>query len=106
MGSFFSRSRNSSNVSGVGATQLESGTAGSMLGGVGVPVSNSAPGVGVNDQVGVGGRNGPMPPMPMGGPGDAAGDISGVNSGINSGPAGANAPNHKVCFLFVNFIYG
>jgi hypothetical protein len=38
--------------------------------------------------------------MPMGGPGDAAGDISGVNSGINSGPAGANAPNHKVCFLF------
>ncbi|XP_059473348.1 tyrosine-protein kinase Src42A [Neocloeon triangulifer] len=98
MGSCFSRSRNSGNVSGGGAVQLDSGAGGSMLGGVGgVPVSSPTTGVGgVNDGVGVGPRNGPMPPMPMGVPGDGGGDVSGsVNVG-NSGSTGTNAQNHKV----------
>jgi len=79
-----------------------------MLGGVGgVPASNSVPGVvGVNDGVIVGPRNGPMPPMPMGGTGDVVGDITGVSSGGNSGSAGGNVPNHKVIkslfFLIIN----
>ncbi|CAB3364749.1 Hypothetical predicted protein [Cloeon dipterum] len=98
MGSCFSRSRNSGNVSGVGATQLESGAGGSMLGGVGgVPVPNTTPGVvGVNDGVGVGSRNGPMPPMPMGGTGDGVGDVTGSSNSGNPGTAGSNVQNHKV----------